>query len=204
MWVAPCAVGELFVGSPILAQRALTKGGEAAGVLGGWEVMCIQHASQCQGVEMGVFACMCMHLALGGMSQGSRGLCLTCGYARLRPGGVLLAVGARAEEPGCCRVHPHTARVPGAAARPGGGSSWAPPTLLAEVAVANPRDWERQGEQSWALRYTTFRSLYHLTPCVTVPSFPPPQVHRGRSDGDGRCDLRGLLCGRLHCESPGS
>lgn len=88
--MAPCAVGELFVGSPILAQRALTKGGEAAGVLGGWEVMCIQHVSQCQGVEMCVFACMCMHLALGGMSQGSRGLWLTRGYARLRPGGSFL------------------------------------------------------------------------------------------------------------------
>ena len=85
--MAPCAVGELFMGSPILAQWALTKGGKAAGVLGDWEVMRIHHASQCQGVETGVFASMCMHLALGGMSQGSGGLWLTHMYARLRLGG---------------------------------------------------------------------------------------------------------------------
>ena len=78
------------MGSPILAQRALTKGGEAAGVLSDWEVMRIHHASQCQGVETGVFACMCVHLALGGMSQGSGGLWLTHMYSRLRPGGSFL------------------------------------------------------------------------------------------------------------------
>lgn len=78
------------MGSPILAQRALTKGGEAAGVLGDWEVMCIHYASRCQGVETGVFACMCVHLALGGMSQGSGGLWMTRTHARLRPGGSFL------------------------------------------------------------------------------------------------------------------
>lgn len=78
------------MGSPILAQRALTKGGEAAGVLGDWEVMCIHYASRCQGVETDVFARMCVHLALGGMSQGGGGLRMTRTHARLRPGGSFL------------------------------------------------------------------------------------------------------------------
>lgn len=36
---------------------------------------------------------------------------------------------------------------------------------------------------------------------VIIVSF---QVHRGRYHCDGGCDLRSMLCGWLHCQSPGS
>lgn len=62
--------------------------------------MCIHYVSRCQGVETGVFACMCVHLALGGMSQGS-GRSVDDLYAcQAEAWGVLLAVGVRQRNQG--------------------------------------------------------------------------------------------------------
>lgn len=126
---------------------------------------------------------MYMLTALGGMRQGVGGLCLTL----CMPGwGSLLQ-----SEPGQRNqgtTDTILIQLQFQELLPGLGEVAAGPFLLfvGRSGSCQPKDWER----SWAPRYLhRIRRLSQLTSHVIVPlflhPFPLPQVHRGRSDGDG-------------------
>lgn len=147
MWAVPCAVGELCMGPFIWAQRALTKGEEVAGGLSIREAMCTHTCMPTYptvpGLEGGGL-CTCVHAHCSGWDEsGHLRSVFDPVYASLRFGG-----------PSC---NPSLSRGIGVLQRPSSynysprsccqgwrrwqlGPSY---SLLAKVAAAYPRDWER-------------------------------------------------------------